>query len=178
MKRLFEYIRLVLFVGGVLLGIQVPGFVDQYGQRLQAHTVESERSLSDFQKDADRYFDGSIEKLVSHYQNNPDKVVQQGGGNIGKLYQRQQYLQSAYQAFTASWWSPYVQTLFNPVVDIRAQAVESYDFSVMLNSHAIVTGLIVGLSLGVILELILGLLRLIFNRPARSHRPLRHRPPR
>ena len=178
MKRLFEYIRLVLFVGGVLLGIQVPGFVDQYGQRLEAHTLESTRSLSDFQKDADRYFDGSIEKLVAHYQKNPDQVVQQGGSNINTLYQRQQTLQAAYRAFTANWWSPYVQTLFRPVADIRAQAVESYDFSVMLNSHAIVVGLIAGLLLGILLETLLGLLRLVFNRPPRSRRPLGYRAPR
>lgn len=178
MKRLFEYIRLVLFVGGVLLGIQVPGFVDQYGQRLEAHALESTRSLSDFQKDADRYFDGSIEKLVTHYQKNPDQVVQQGGSNINTLYQRQQTLQAAYRAFTANWWSPYIQTLFSPVADIRAQAIESYDFSVMLNSHAIVAGLIAGLLLGVLLEIMLGLLRLIFNRRPRSRRPLRHRPSR
>jgi hypothetical protein len=178
MKRLFEYIRLVLFVGGVLLGIQIPGFVDQYGQRLEAHALESTRSLSDFQKDADRFFDGSIEKLVAHYQKNPDQVVQQGGSNINTLYRRQQTLQAAYRAFSASWWSPYTQTFFSPVPDIRTNAVESYDFTVMLNSHAIVAGLIAGLLLGIMLEILLGLPRLIFNRAPRSRRPLRHRPSR
>jgi hypothetical protein len=47
-KHLMDYLRLVLFVCGVLVGIQVPGFVDQYGQRLEAHQLEAKLSLAEF----------------------------------------------------------------------------------------------------------------------------------
>ncbi|RBP53192.1 DUF2937 family protein [Arenicella xantha] len=176
MKRLFEYFRLALFVGGVLIGVQVPSFVDQYGQRLAAHTLESDRGLKDFQRDADTYFDGDLQRLITHYQANPDQIINNGGRNIATLYARNKQLQQALTAFSASRLSPYVQTFLNPVSEIRSQAIASYDFTIALNQDAIIAGLLTGLLIGLCLELLLSILKLMFIRPNQNHRP--HRPRR
>lgn len=175
MKRLFEYLRLALFVGSVLIGVQVPSFVDQYGQRLESHTIESNRGLQDFQKDADTYFDGDLQRLIAHYQANPDKIINDGGRNILGLYERNQQLKNALEAFSASRLSPYIQTLLSPVPEIRSKAIESYDFTIALNQDAIIAGLLTGLVIGFSLELLLTLLKLLIrpNQQQRPHRPRR-----
>ncbi|MGY2498465.1 DUF2937 family protein, partial [Klebsiella pneumoniae] len=37
-----SYLRLTLFAFGLLLGVQVPGFVDDYAKRVEAHRLESQ----------------------------------------------------------------------------------------------------------------------------------------
>ena len=49
------YLRLVLFGLGLLVGVQVPGFIDDYGKRVAAHRAESEESLTGFRETAARF---------------------------------------------------------------------------------------------------------------------------
>ena len=51
MRKILDYLRLLLFTGGVLIGVQVPGFIDQYGKSLEAHLLESSQSLKEFQRE-------------------------------------------------------------------------------------------------------------------------------
>ena len=90
-----SYLRMVLLIIGVLAGIQLPGFVDQYGKSLQAHLIESERSLNEFRDEAEKFFDGSIEELIAHYQASDDRVFQEGGQSINAIFQRYQQLNKA-----------------------------------------------------------------------------------
>ena len=60
-----SYLRLALFACGLLLGVQVPGFVDDYGKRVEAHRLESQQSLKGFQDTARRFFKGDLDALVA-----------------------------------------------------------------------------------------------------------------
>lgn len=104
-----SYLRIILLISGVLAGIQLPGFVDQYGKSLQAHMIESERSLNEFRDEAEKFFDGSIEELIAHYQASDDRVFQEGGQSINAIYQRNQLLEQAYRSFSQNAWSAYQQ---------------------------------------------------------------------
>ena len=59
------YLRLVLFALGLLIGVQAPGFVDQYSKRVSAHYIEAKKNFAGFQHTADAYFGGSMAALVS-----------------------------------------------------------------------------------------------------------------
>jgi len=144
MKKIFEYLRLTLFVGGVLIGIQLPSYVDQYGKRLDAHWQESEVSVKEFKNDADKYFSGDIKALIDHYQKNSDQVINNGGRNIATLQDRNQLLTDARQRFFENQFSPYIQTIIQPVPDVRQETWESYSFTIVLNLFAITCGLISG----------------------------------
>lgn len=170
MKKIFEYLRLILFVGGVLIGIQVPSFVDQYGKRLDSHWQESEISLQEFKRDAGKYFSGDIQKLIEHYRKNEDPVVNDGGRSIAKLHDRNQQLADARQRFSQTQFSPYIQTLFEPIAEIRQETWTNYSFTIVLNTFAIVSGLISGLLLSALAELALAMLGLVLIRPFFSRR--------
>lgn len=158
MQKIAEYLRLIIFVTGVLVGIQAPSFVDQYGKSLQAHYLESQASLKEFQDDADRFFNGSMARLVEQYRKNPDPVVAEGGLSLSALIQRNSQLAEAYDLYYRNAFSPYLQVLFNPIADIRNEVIESYTYTIVLDSTAILVGIFVGLAAALVVELALGLL--------------------
>jgi uncharacterized membrane protein len=47
-----SYLRLVLFAFGLLVGVQVPGFITDYQQRADAHRNEALQSLQGFRATA------------------------------------------------------------------------------------------------------------------------------
>jgi len=175
MRKLLEYLRLVLFVGGVLVGIQIPTFVDQYGKRLDAHLQESELSIKQFQLDADKYFVGDLSKLVQHYQSSSDPVVSDGGKSIAKLQTRHSQLKTALQRFAKNRYSPFVETLIKPLPEIRSEAWAHYNFMIVLEPFALIWGLSAGLLLSLLSELILNFLALLFLRPFRRPKTRTHR---
>lgn len=40
-----SYLRLLLFTLGLLLGVQVPGFIDDYAKRVDAHRLEAAQNI-------------------------------------------------------------------------------------------------------------------------------------
>jgi len=144
MKKIAEYFRLIIFVASMLLGIQAPSFVNQYGKSLESHLRESNLSLQEFQADADKFFSGDMLKLIQHYQKNDDKVFNAGGESIDNIYQRNQLLKSASQAFRKDTLSSYLVALKNPVPDIRDEVRENYTYSIILDKIAIFLGAIFG----------------------------------
>lgn len=152
MATVLSYLRLVLFLGGVLVGIQVPGFVDQYGKSLEAHLQESTLALTEFQQDANRYFGGDMKKLIVHYRRDGDPVFQEGGNNINAIYQRNTVLKKAAAGFEKGWFDAYLQTFVSPVPDIREEVWKNYTYSIKLDTSAISTGLTAGLLLTLLAE--------------------------
>ncbi len=70
------YVRLIVFAIGLLVGVQVPSFVDQYAKRVSAHQIEVAGNFRGFQDTADRYFGGSVEALITHHAASDDRVFQ------------------------------------------------------------------------------------------------------
>lgn len=155
MNKLIEYFRLILFVSGVLIGIQIPGFVDQYGKNLSARVNEAELGLADFQRDADKFFAGDLQQLINHYKKQPDAVVSAGGQNIEQIYARVTLLKSALASFQKNFYSKYYQVAVKPVNDIRSQVWQAYTYNIMLDAAAITVGLSLGLLLAVAIEVLL-----------------------
>ena len=158
MKRIYDYLRLLFFIGGVLIGVQIPGFVDQYGKSLESHYIESSASLQPFRDDAKQYFDDDIKKLVKHYQSNPDVVFKRGGRNISVIFQRNQVLENALSAFSSTAYEAFAQALWHPVSDIQKEVWENYSYNLLLDKTAIIIGLSIGLIISIIAELNLFLL--------------------
>lgn len=170
MRTILEYIRLTIFVGGALVGVQIPSFVDQYGQRLESHLIESQTSIEEFQNDADKYFDGNIDTLIRHYASNADPVINDGGESIASLHSRSQFLTKSWSNFNAGFQQRYWHAFATPVKTIRVETWNGYDFSVKLNVIGIAWALSLGLILSVIIELGFLILRWFstFKQPARN----------
>jgi hypothetical protein len=168
MKTILEYLRLTLFVGGALIGVQIPSFVDQYGQRLESHFLESQTSLEGFQLDADRYFEGDIEKLIQHYIKKADPVISDGGGSIASLHSRAQFLKTSWSTFNAGIYQRYWHVLTAPVIAIRQEAWRSYGFTIKLDTKGIAWALTLGFLISSLIEVLLLTMGSIFSPAKRS----------
>jgi len=67
LSLLKTYSRLLIFGFGLLLGIQVPNFVDQYRRRIDAHYPEVSENISGFQSTSDLLFLCDLEDLIRYY---------------------------------------------------------------------------------------------------------------
>lgn len=155
MATLFSYLRLILFLGGVLVGIQAPVFVDHYGNRLEAHFLESEAGLREFRVDAQTHFGGDMKALIDHYKHDGDPVFQEGGKSIQRMHARFVELKEALFDFRQNAWKAYWQAIFAPVSDIQKEVVKNYSYAIKLDFGAILFGLVSGLILTVLGELAL-----------------------
>lgn len=161
MATILSYIRMFLFIGGTLVGIQVPFFVDQYGKSLESHFLESQRSLNEFQDDADKYFGGRIDELIGHYKHSEDAVFKDGGASIEAIYNRYLLLKESLAKFRSSAHSAYAQALFSPIEDVSEDVRKNYSYAVKLDPAAVVFGLCSGLLLTVVIESLLRALGLL-----------------
>ncbi len=163
-KKIIEYLKIALFVMGVLVGIQVPAFVAQYGQSLDARLAESEKTLAEFQQTANTIFGGSLPRLIHHYLNSGDEVFVQGGRSLVAISKRNSQLQAAQAEFNRSLTSAYWHVLVNPISEVRQDVWRTYQYAVVLNQAAIVFGIVMGLFLMALLELIFTALSVGVNR--------------
>ncbi len=152
MATLISYLRLILFLGGVLVGVQVPFFVDQYGKSLEAHFLESQKNLSEFQENAQKFFGGDMQALISHYRENGDPVFRDGGKSIQSMYARFLELEQALEDFNANAWRAFSQAIIHPVAGIRKEVLENYSYAIKLNPGAIAFGIVAGLFLALLGE--------------------------
>ena len=97
------YLRLVLFALGLLIGVQAPGFVDQYAKRVSAHYIEATKSFAGFQRTANEYFGGSIEALIAYHEASSDAVFKDEAKNVAAIYARLKELALELDAGFSMW---------------------------------------------------------------------------
>jgi hypothetical protein len=155
------YLRLVLFALGLLAGVQVPGFVDQYAKRVSAHYLESTKSIAGFQRTANQYFGGSIDALIAHHEASSDSVFKDEARDVAALYLRLKKLTIEFDAMNQPLLSRFMHVAFRPDREILGETITAYSYTVPLNEEAIICGLVAGLLLALFVESVLiGLVRL------------------
>lgn len=154
------YLRLALFAVGLLAGVQVPGFVDQYAKRVSAHYIEVSKNFAGFQLTADQYFGGSIDALIAHHEASTDSVFKDEAKPIRAIYARLQSLTLELEAMKRSMLSRIAHVAFQPDKQILNETMAAYSYTVPLNQQAILCGVTAGLLLALAIEsLLIGLLQ-------------------
>ncbi|MGQ7818276.1 DUF2937 family protein [Metapseudomonas furukawaii] len=147
-----SYLRLILFTFGLLAGIQVPGFIEDYAQRVDAHRAEAEQGLSGFRETAQRFFKGDLVALVAHYRASTDPVMRSDADSIAHLVARAELMQREWQAMQGPWYRRawHVLALADP--GLRQETLAGYGYQVLLKPEAIAWGLSCGLLLAWLVE--------------------------
>ena len=98
-----SYLRLLLFTCGLLVGVQVPGLINDYTQRVEAHLLESREGLKGFNQTAQRFFNGDLQALVRHYRASDDPVFNSDADSIDSLVNRNRLLEQEWQTLQRPW---------------------------------------------------------------------------
>lgn len=164
-----SYLRLTLFAFGLLVGVQVPGFLEAYERHVEARRLEAQQGLQGFEETARRYFVGDLDALVRHYRISNDPVFQNDANSVELLVQRARVLEQEWQAMQRPWYARAWHVLAGAERSMREQVWRSYRFQVLLNPEAIAWGLSCALLVAWLVESLL----LALSYPLRQRR--RHR---
>ncbi|KWR85798.1 MULTISPECIES: DUF2937 family protein [Pseudomonas] len=150
-----SYIRLVLFALGLLVGVQVPGFIKDYSIRVDAHRQEALQALEGYRNTAGQYFQGDLDALVAHYRGSPDPVFQRDGDNVERLLRRAKLFDKEWQALQGPWYARAWHLLSAPNRELLQETLDGYSYQVVLAPKAIGWALGGGLLLAWIVELLI-----------------------
>jgi F0F1-type ATP synthase assembly protein I len=158
MAILRSYARLILFTAGVLVGVQVPSFVDQYFKRVSAHQKEAMSNFRGFEQTAGRHFSGDVRALLRHYEASADPVFQADAKNIEAIFTRLRRHTEELEVLGSSLVHQIFHVVFAADRDIVRETRNEFSATIPLNRSAILCGLVLGLFTAVLFEsLLLGL---------------------
>jgi len=163
MNFLYRYLMIFVACTSLLIGIQIPNLADQYEKRIDAHLREVANNLQPFQKIANQYFNGSLEKLLEMHRNSDNKVFLEEGFAIENLLMRKLRFKAELSALRASLAMKVVHILFYGDRELIDETLAQYSYAVPLNQQAIIAGLAVATIMLLLLELLLALARMAFN---------------
>ncbi len=146
------YLRLIIFAAALLLGIQVPAFVEQYTQRVQAHYLEVSANIRGFQTTADEMFAGDLQALVDYYGNSTDPVFSRDARSLQALVSRYQRIASEYQALQAHPVEVAIHIATAADREFLRETFAAYGYTVPLNTLAILWGLALAVLLTLVLD--------------------------
>uniref|UniRef100_UPI003905B25F DUF2937 family protein n=1 Tax=Pseudomonas sp. KCJK8751 TaxID=3344564 RepID=UPI003905B25F len=136
-----SYLRLLLFTFGLLAGIQVPGLVKDYSQRVEAHLFESREALDGFRQTAERFFNGDLQALLRHYRSSDDPVFNSDANSIESLMIRNELLENEWQALQAPWAQRTWHVLVQADPQLREETLNGYSYQILLVPEAVGWGL-------------------------------------
>lgn len=147
-----SYLRLVLFTAGLLIGVQIPGFISDYSKRVEAHLLEAQQNLRGYNDTAQRFFNGDVQALIQHYRSSDDPVFRTDANNISNLLTRNQVLDREFMALQGPWYlrAWHVLTAADP--DIRKETWNGYTWQVPLSPEVIGWGLVCALLFSMVIE--------------------------
>lgn len=169
MSLIPRLLLLAMAATALLVGIQLPNFVDQYEKRLDAHFIEVQTNLKPFQDIADRFHAGSMEALIEKHERSADTTFHAEGQAIEKLYRRfQRFANEKSQLATAALPQQLLFIATRADRDLVDETRHSYSFGLLLNQQAVIAGAVFMLIAVVLLELVFALLRLAWGSDRRS----------
>ena len=174
---LLSYLRLVLFAAGLLIGVQVPGFINDYAKRVEAHLIEAQNGLRGFQGTAEQFFKGDLQALVAHYRASDDPVFRSDADSLSTLLNRQIALDKQFQAMQGPWYIRFLQVVLAADPDIRKETWNGYSYQILLTPEAMGWGLGGAMLLSFGLECLFRLIDWVVlgGRRLRQSRPIEDR---
>ena len=178
MGTLYRYTLILIACAALLVGIQIPNFVDQYEKRLDAHLSEVKNNLQGYQDIADRLYGGSIAALIAKHQQSDDEAFKQEAGPIANIFQRYEHFSKELAALLATGLTGKIAYIITQGDgELIAETYNNYSFAVPLNETAVVAGFIfMGVVVFVIEALRVAIARLFRPGRRKSEQPERPMP--
>jgi hypothetical protein len=156
---LYRYLIVVVACIALLIGLQLPNFIDQYQKRVDAHLREVAVNLRPFQEIADKYFGGDLNKLIALHRDSGEKPFQEEGAAIEKMVQRKLRFEADLAALQVSLPLKAWHVLLRGDRELIDEALGQYSYNVPLNQDALIFGAATALLILLQVELLLALSR-------------------
>lgn len=159
MSVIYRYLMIIVACASLLIGLQVPSFVDQYEKRVDAHLREVIVNLQPFVDIATKYFDGDMEKLLALHRNSEALPFKEEGKAIEQMLQRKTHFEAELTALRTDLPQRALHVLLHSDQQLREEALTQYSYTVPLNVAALSFGAAAALAVLLVVELLMALLR-------------------
>ncbi|MEQ8409610.1 MAG: DUF2937 family protein [Gammaproteobacteria bacterium] len=146
------YARLVIFAAGLLLGIQVPAFVDQYKNRVAAHYLEVSANIAGFQATANELFEGNLQALVAYYRNSTDPVFSRDANSLQTVVARYERISAEHAAMQQHPIRVAAHIAIAADQEFLRETFDAYGYTVPLNLVAVGWGMALAVLLIVFID--------------------------
>jgi len=161
---LYRYFIVIVACISLLIGLQIPNFVDQYQKRVDAHLREVTMNLQPFLDIAIKYFGGDMGKLIELHKTSTEKPFQDEGVAIEKMLARKQRFETEMAALNTSLPMKALHVLFHGDRDMQDEVISQYSYAVLLNQDALIFGASVAFVILLLIELLIALARMTYKR--------------
>lgn len=134
------YIRLILCVLGLSVGVQIPGVVDRYRQFLTVQQGVLEQALADIAEGHLAFPDSSWREQIYQYSLSADEEYQQQLASMQDQLTLKEALAMEAQALGQQPLPAFGFWVWQAQPDWRQQAWDEHDFAVVLNGASLVWG--------------------------------------
>lgn len=163
-----SYLRLALFGLGLLVGVQVPGFMRDYAQHVEARRLEAQHALQGFEATARRHFEGDLQALIAHYRSSGDPVFQSDANSLQQVLMRAGLLEGEARAMQGTWFQRLWHLIGMADRQLIRETWRAYGFQVLLAPEAILWGLACAVLLAWLVESLGLLVRRLLAGPRRQ----------
>ncbi len=161
MSFLYRYLLIFIACVALLLGIQIPTFVDQFEKRLDAHFQEVQTNLKGYQEIADRDFSGSMEALIRRHKDSTDMVFRDEAAPIETMYLRYLHFKDQRAALQTSLPGKVLYLAQHGDHELMRETYANYSFAIPLDSMAIYSGFALVAIVLLLVEFVSGVLGLV-----------------
>ncbi|MDX1525019.1 MAG: DUF2937 family protein [Pseudidiomarina maritima] len=137
-----RYFSLLLALTAALVGVQIPNYVTQYQQRIDAQYTEAMIYYREYQAIADTYLNGDMQALLAAHENSDNDIFKAEAVPLRTLIDRVELLsyeqQQLQRALPVQVW--FIATQANP--QIRQDTWRMYSYNVPMTTTAVVTALV------------------------------------
>lgn len=161
---LYRYLSILIAAFLVVLGLQIPGFVNQYEQRVSAHLLEVEDNLARFQEIADRYHQGSLDALITHHRQSGDPTFVSEADAIAALYERYRRFSAELAELEASLIGRVIHVAFASDPELMEETVTHYTWVITLNRESAVCAALSSIVGIMLLDLVRGVILITVRR--------------
>jgi len=166
MATFYRYMLILIACAALLVGIQIPNFVDQYEKRLDAHLSEVKNNLQGYQDIADRLYGGSIAALIAKHRLSDDDAFKQEAQPIANIFQRYEHFSKELAALATGLPGKIAYIVTKGDSELIDETFRNYSFTIPLNTAAVSAGF----TFMVITVFIVEILRLLIARLFRPGR--------
>jgi Protein of unknown function (DUF2937) len=160
----------VLLVCAAVAGGLIPGFIAQYRQRLGGRLDQAKLDLEPWQKLADRFYQGDIDKLIQYHLSSSDPTFHSEGAIIRTLVATVHQLQSSVDALQGSLYHQLAYLALHADPSLTHATFAAWVPTFALSAEGIVFALLFAIVVWLVFQALWWLFALI-GRPVSGRRP-------
>ena len=151
---LYRYLLLLIAVMTAFVGVQIPNFLTQYQQRLDAQYSEAMVYYRQYQQIATEHFGGDVQRLIDHHRNSSDRAIRDSAEPIQTLVTRITRFRAQQQGLQAGYLGQLWFIATQSDEELRESTWRMYSYNVPFTQQALLTGLLFAALVVVVCDLL------------------------